>query len=83
MSREENKNCKTRLFLKTILLKTFMTVPTCTIDMVETRTIYEQLKLKLCKNLRTARLGKKLLVPIKKRAKIFQKIVYDQLLFYL
>ena len=53
--------------------KTFMRVPPCTIDMVETRTIYEQLRLKLCKNVRTMRLGQNLLVPINKACS-FQNI---------
>ena len=38
-----------------------------TIDMMETRTIYEQLRLKLCKNLRTTSLDQNLLVLIKKK----------------
>ena len=38
-----------------------MAVPKCIIDMMETRTI-EPLRLKLCKNLRTTRRGKNLLV---------------------
>ena len=49
-----------------------MTVPKCIIDMMETRTIEEQLKLKLCKNLRTTRLGQNLLVLyIKKSVYVF------------
>ena len=39
-----------------------MTVPKCIIDMMETRTISEQLRLKLCKNLRITRLSQILLV---------------------
>ena len=35
--------------------------------MMETRTIYEQLRLKLCKNLRTTSLDQNLLVLIKKK----------------
>ena len=36
-------------------------------NMVETRTIGKQLRLKLCKNLRTTSLGQNLVVLIKKR----------------
>ena len=43
-----------------------MTVPKCIIDMMETRTvlrtIQEQLRLKLCQNLRTTSLGQNLLI---------------------
>ena len=57
----------------------FMTVPKCIygnnkpvlvfaviIDMIETRTIFKKMRLKLCKNLRTTSLGQNLLVLIKK-----------------
>ena len=44
----------------------FMTVSKCIIKKMETRTIYEQSRLKLCQNLRTTSLGQNLLVLIKK-----------------
>ena len=50
-----------------------MTVLKCIIDRMEIRTIYEQLRLKLCKNIRTTRLGQNLLVLIKKKAGIISK----------
>ena len=45
-----------------------MTMPKCIINMTETRKIWEQWRLKLCKNLRTTRLGQNLLVLIKKKS---------------
>ena len=40
------------------------------IDMMETRTISEQLRLKLCKNLKTMSLGQNLLVFVGKKKRL-------------
>ena len=64
---EQKRKSKTVLhvFLKTI---TFMTMPKCINDMMKTRPIKEQLRLKLRKNLRTTRLDQHLMVLILKKA---------------
>ena len=53
-----------------------MTMSKCIIDMMETRTSYEQLRLKLCKDLRTTRLRQNLLVLIKTKRVVFISWVY-------